>query len=126
MRTVRTSSVLAVAVAGCLTVAACGGGDDATSAATDATTTTTASSSASSTTASSTSVEVNANTASADEIAAGLDRCGVSNASRWAREVTEYRPYDTVDADMTHLRQELAKYNPGQATIDAIVACLRV
>ncbi len=67
---------------------------------------------------------VSANTASADEIAAALEDAGVSNAKRWAEEVVEYRPYPTDDPDLTKLRDNLAKYNPGQETVDKIVSAL--
>lgn len=77
------------------------------------------------TTAPATVEKVNANTANVDEIAAALTAAGVDNADRWAREVEEYRPYDTSDPDLTHLRDELAKYNPGEGVVDAIVSALQ-
>lgn len=67
---------------------------------------------------------VSANTASVDEIAAALEAAGVSNAERWAEEVVEYRPYPADDPDLTKLRDNLAKYNPGEETTDAIVSAL--
>jgi hypothetical protein len=69
--------------------------------------------------------KVSANTASAAELVAALTAAGVSNASRWADEIAEYRPYDASDANLEKLRTELEKYNPGQATIDAIVSVLQ-
>jgi hypothetical protein len=72
----------------------------------------------------STSAKVSANTASEEEIAAALQRAGVSNADRWAEEAVEYRPYPADDPNLTKLRDELAKYNPGQETIDKIVSAL--
>ena len=54
----------------------------------------------------------------------GLDSAGVSNADRWAEEVVEYRPYPSEDANLTKLRDNLAKYNPGQETTDKIVSAL--
>jgi DNA uptake protein ComE-like DNA-binding protein len=69
--------------------------------------------------------KVSANTASESEIAAALQAAGVANAQRWAREVVEYRPYDTGDANLTKLQQNLAKYNPGQDTVNKIVGALR-
>jgi DNA uptake protein ComE-like DNA-binding protein len=69
--------------------------------------------------------KVSANTASETEIAAALQAAGVANAQRWAREVVEYRPYDTGDANLTKLQQNLAKYNPGQDTVNKIVGALR-
>jgi hypothetical protein len=68
--------------------------------------------------------KVNANTASQDEVARVLEADGVPNASRWAREVVEYRPYPTDDPSFGKLRQELAKYNPGPQVTDQIVAAL--
>jgi hypothetical protein len=67
---------------------------------------------------------VSANTASVDEIAAALEGAGVSNAERWAEEVVEYRPYPADDPDLTKLRDNLAKYNPGEETTDTIVSAL--
>src|SRR4051812_25990230 len=58
--------------------------------------------------------KVSANTASEDEIATALKNAGVSNPERWAEEVVEYRPYPTDDPNLTKLRTNLAKYNPGQ------------
>ena len=67
---------------------------------------------------------VSANTASEDEIAAALEAAGVSNPERWAEEVVEYRPYPADDPNLTKLRDNLAKYNPGQETTDLIVSAL--
>jgi hypothetical protein len=67
---------------------------------------------------------VSANTASEEEIAAALESAGVSNPGRWAEEVVEYRPYPTDDSNLTKLRDNLAKYNPGQETTDKIVSAL--
>jgi DNA uptake protein ComE-like DNA-binding protein len=68
--------------------------------------------------------KVSANTASEEEIAAALERAGVSNAEKWAEEVVEYRPYPADDENLTVLRENLAKYNPGQETTDKIVSAL--
>ena len=68
--------------------------------------------------------KVSANTASEDEIAAALGSAGVSNPERWAEEVVEYRPYPPDDPNLTKLRDNLAKYNPGQETTDKIVSAL--
>ncbi len=68
--------------------------------------------------------KVAANTATQAEIAAALDAAGVANASRWAVEVVEYRPYPTNDPTFAKLRQNLVKYNPGPGVVDAIVATL--
>ena len=75
--------------------------------------------------ATSSAQKVSANTASESEIAAALQAAGVANAQRWAREVVEYRPYDTGDANLTKLQQNLAKYNPGQDTVNKIVGALQ-
>lgn len=56
--------------------------------------------------------------------AAALQAVGVSNAARWAGKVVEYRPYPAEDPDLGALRQELAKYNPGEDTVNKIVAVL--
>jgi hypothetical protein len=68
--------------------------------------------------------KVNANTASQDQIEQALGAAGVPNATRWAREVVEYRPYPTDDPSFVKLRQELAKYNPSPDVVDKIVASL--
>jgi hypothetical protein len=68
--------------------------------------------------------KVSANTASEDEISDALEQAGVSRPGRWAEEVVEYRPYPADDANLTKLRDNLAKYNPGQATVDKIVSAL--
>ncbi|MDT7718157.1 MAG: hypothetical protein QOH09_4149 [Pseudonocardiales bacterium] len=66
-----------------------------------------------------------ANSAGEDDIATALKAAGVSSPKRWAAEVVEYRPYSTDDFDLAKLRQNLAKYNPGQQTVDKIVSTLR-
>lgn len=129
-------------VTGLLTLVACSSGNDspavsqgqtATTAtsvspttsnvpATSATTATSAPAAATTTTAGTT--KVNANTATQAQIQAALEANGVSNASRWAGEVVEYRPYPTNDPDLAKLRQNLAKYNPGPGVVDGIVASL--
>ncbi|MFG1705382.1 hypothetical protein ACFLIM_19510 [Nonomuraea sp. M3C6] len=68
--------------------------------------------------------KVSANTASESEITAALEAAGVDNAARWTREVMEYRPYAADDPNLTSLRDNLAKYNPGQQTVDKIVSAL--
>jgi hypothetical protein len=68
--------------------------------------------------------KVSANTASEDEISDALEQLGVSNPGRWAEEVVEYRPYPTDDPNLAKLRDNLAKYNPGQETTDKIVSAL--
>ncbi len=69
--------------------------------------------------------KVSANTASQAEIATALAAAGVPNADRWAREVTEYRPYPTDDATLARLQENLAKYNPDPATLQGILAALK-
>lgn len=119
-------SALTLALVG--PVAACsgdGGGTAATTttaASTGDATTTEASSSAS--TSASGTAKVSANTASVAEIQAALEQAGVSNASRWAREVEEYRPYPADDASLTKLKEELQKYNPGSDTLTKILSVL--
>ncbi|KUI26513.1 hypothetical protein [Mycobacterium sp. GA-2829] len=68
--------------------------------------------------------KVSANTAPVDDITAALDRAGVKNAERWAHEVVEYRPYPPDDPNLQKLRDNLAKYNPGEDTVNKIVAAL--
>jgi hypothetical protein len=68
---------------------------------------------------------VSANDASEAEIAAALAAAGVPNAERWAREVTEYRPYPTDDPTLQTLQDNLAKYNPDPATLAAILSALQ-
>ena len=48
----------------------------------------------------------------------------MSNPGRWAEEVVEYRPYPADDPNLAKLRDNLAKYNPGQETTDKIVSAL--
>ena len=69
--------------------------------------------------------KISANTASEEEITAALAAAGVSNPSRWAEEVVEYRPYPADDPNLGKLRDNLAKYNPGQETVDKIVSALQ-
>jgi hypothetical protein len=123
---------LALAVATMAIVAGCSSGS--TKAATSSAGTSgspssrSASSTASSSSAASTEatekVTVDANTASEAEIAAALTANGVSNGSRWAKEVAEYRPYPTDDPTFAKLKANLAKYKPGQTVLDGIIASL--
>lgn len=108
-----TTKLALAALAACLSLTACGGpSSDQTSAPTTAT-------------GGSTRVgKISANTASESEIAAALKAAGVSNPERWAKEVVEYRPYAADDSNLTSLRQNLAKYNPGEETINKIVSVL--
>lgn len=68
--------------------------------------------------------KVSANTASEAEIASALAAAGVPNADRWAREVTEYRPYLTDDPTLAKLQDNLAKYQPDAATLQGILSAL--
>jgi hypothetical protein len=109
------------AVGFALLLAACGGGsDDGTVA--GAASTTTAADPAPSTTASAGTVD--ANEASVAELTAAFEAAGIPSASRWAREVEEYRPYPTDDPSFAKLRQELAKYNPSDRVVEQILASL--
>jgi len=67
---------------------------------------------------------VSANNASSADLIAALNAAGVPNAARWAREVSEYRPYPDDDPNFTKLRDNLAKYNPGAGVVDKIVGTL--
>ncbi len=68
--------------------------------------------------------KVSANNASNADLIAAFTAAGIPNPSSWAREVQEYRPYDTADANLTKLRQNLVKYNPAAGVEDKIVATL--
>jgi hypothetical protein len=69
--------------------------------------------------------KISANSASQAEIAAALTAAGVPNADRWAREVTEYRPYPADDPTLQVLQDNLAKYNPDPATLAGILSALQ-
>ncbi|KHO27515.1 hypothetical protein QQ44_08690 [Mycolicibacterium setense] len=119
-------AVICAVVAATSGVAGCGG---STSSTTESATTSAGATSATATTSAAqaptaTPSKVSANTASEDEIASALEGAGVSNPERWAEEVVEYRPYPADDPNLTKLRDNLAKYNPGQETVDKIVAAL--
>ncbi|MDH4118447.1 MAG: hypothetical protein OEX04_10920 [Acidimicrobiia bacterium] len=120
-----------VALVGILGLSACVGGDSAASTpgnvgtAGETTAGPATNSTAGTETQSTTPVKVSANVASASDIAAALAAAGVDNAERWADEIVEYRPYSADDADLTKLREELAKYNPGAGVIDLIVSVLQ-
>lgn len=68
--------------------------------------------------------KVSANTASKAELEAALTANGVKNASRWANEIEEYRPYPTDDPSLAQLRKELAKYNPSADQLELIMNSL--
>lgn len=123
-----------LALAAALTVAACSGASPSTAPASaapvassaPAVSTAPAASTAPSGAASTAAPgKVNANTASQAELAAAFAAAGISNADRWAREVTEYRPYP-VDPNWAQLRQELGKYNIDPTVLEQIIALLEV
>ncbi|MEV0197897.1 hypothetical protein [Nonomuraea sp. NPDC050691] len=109
--------LVAAALAAGLASAACSASEPAPAATVSAGTTAGA-------TAGAATGKVSANTADESRIAAALKAAGVDNPERWAEEVVEYRPYAADDADLTSLRQNLAKYNPGEDTVDKIVSAL--
>ena len=80
-------------------------------------------SSAAAATQASGAAKVNANIATESELAAAFGAAGIPNADRWAREVAEYRPYDS-DPTWAKLRQELAKYNIDPTVLEQIIATL--
>ena len=114
-------SLFLVVTAIVLAVVGCGG---STTTSGDTTSPTITSAAPPDATAAPAGAEVSANTASASEIESALSATGVSNAARWAHEVVEYRPYPADDPNLTKLRDNLAKYNPGQETVDKIVSAL--
>lgn len=122
----RVPALAALAVAGVVGLAACSGGSS-TKTASPSTTPTTAAPAAdqgSTATSAAATTKANANTGTAAQITAALDAAGVPNAARWTREVEEYRPYPSNDPNLSKLRQNLAKYNPGEDTVNKIVSAL--
>jgi hypothetical protein len=117
------SGIAALSLVAALGLAACGSGGGTNDS--DATATSSSESTTSATDDAANATEFSVNDASQSEIAAVLAAAGVPNAEQWAREVVEYRPYDMSDPDMSHLRDELAKYNPSDETVDQIVAALQ-
>jgi hypothetical protein len=103
-------------------VAGCGGSTTKSDSSSQATTTQATSSATAS--ADPTSAKVSANTASDKEIESALAAAGVSNPGRWAHEVVEYRPYPMDDPNLQKLRDNLAKYNPGEETLEKIISAL--
>ena len=71
-------------------------------------------------------VKLSANNASRSELAAAFEEAGISNASKWAREAEEYRPYPEDDTDFAKLRGELAKYNPAPGVVDSLIELLEL
>jgi ABC-type glycerol-3-phosphate transport system substrate-binding protein len=124
MNTVRPALTAAAALVLAAAVAACSG------AATNGTTPSLSPAAAASPSAAASgapttaATKVSANTATYDELVAALSAAGVTSAARWATEVMEYRPYDTSDPMLAHLQDELAKYNPDDQTLNAILSVL--
>jgi hypothetical protein len=123
--TTTTPRLLAAAAACALALGLAGCGSGSTPSAPSAATAPTTSPGATGTAPAASAEKVSANTASEDEIAAALANAGVSNPEKWAEEVVEYRPYPADDPNLTTLRENLAKYNPGQETTDKIVSALQ-
>jgi DNA uptake protein ComE-like DNA-binding protein len=119
----RLSWICGVTLMG-LTLAACGGATTSSDSSPSPSAAPTTVSAPPGGTAAPAAEKVSANTASENEIAAALKAAGVSNAERWAHEVVEYRPYPADDPNLAKLRENLAKYNPGQETTDKIVSAL--
>jgi hypothetical protein len=124
MKTTHRLALTCVTVVLTLAMAACGGSTTPTGSAPAAAPTGSTGSSGGTGSSGSSATRVSANTASEEEVAAALESAGVSNAQKWAHEVVEYRPYPADDANLTALRDALAKYNPGQETTDKIVSAL--
>ena len=127
MRPLLFRALLAATVA----LAACGGAANAPAANTLEASPTTAAATATSgptssvaPTASSTATKASANNATAAQLLAAFEASGVPNASRWVREVEEYRPYPTDDPTFAKLKSNLAKYNPSADTLSRILAAL--
>ena len=119
-QTTPLASLLAIAA---IAMAGCGSSTSSTaSASTQTPSTSTATTTTGSTAASG---KVSANTATPDELVAALDAAGVTSADRWAREIMEYRPYDTGDTTLASLRQELSKYNPSADQLAKIMSVLQ-
>ena len=68
--------------------------------------------------------KASANNATAAQLLAAFEAGGVPNASRWVREVEEYRPYPADDPTFAKLKSNLAKYNPSSDTLSRILAAL--
>jgi hypothetical protein len=122
-RTTRTITTTLAAAALTAGLAACGGSDSSGSSA--AAPVSAAPTSATPAGGATTTTKVSANGASADELVAALKAGGVPNADRWAKEIQEYRPYDTSDPTLRALQSNLAKYNPGADTMAKILAVLQ-
>ncbi|MDI1464779.1 hypothetical protein QEZ54_27790 [Catellatospora sp. KI3] len=122
-----TSKVLMlVALATALLASACGATTDVAGASKQAVSgSATAAATPAAAPAASPAVRISANTATEKDIAAALGAVGVANPGRWAEEVVEYRPYDAADVKLDRLRQKLAKYKPGDDTMNKILSALK-
>jgi hypothetical protein len=123
--------MIVMLIAGALALAACRGAANAPAANTQVATPTTAAATATpaptstaAATASATATRASANNATAAQLLAAFEAGGVPNASRWVREVEEYRPYPTDDPTFAKLKSNLAKYNPSADTLGRILAAL--
>jgi hypothetical protein len=112
------------AVVGVALLAACGPSATGTTPSATLTVATTSPAAAQATAAAAAVAKVSANNATNEQLIAAFTAAGIPNPSSWAREVQEYRPYDTGDANITKLRQNLVKYNPAAGVVDKIVATL--
>jgi len=74
---------------------------------------------------SSTVSKVSANTATQEQLVAAFTAAGIPNASKWAHEVEEYRPYPADDPSLAKLKKELQKYNPSPEVLAKILATLQ-
>jgi hypothetical protein len=139
-----TFSLPALAVTAIVALAACGSSGTGTGASAGVTTASTAksaaaqtsatvksaatqstatqSSAAQSTASGAKAATVNANTASMADLTAAFKAAGVPSPDRWAKEVSEYRPY--TDDNWAHLRTQLDKYNIDDATFNQITGAL--
>ncbi len=121
IRSISLTAVAALAVLACSGTGASSAPSDLASAIPSAAASTAASTGASSASA----TRVSANDATHDELVAALTNAGVANADRWAREIEEYRPYDTSDATLQKLQDNLAKYDPSPETLAGILTALQ-
>ena len=123
--------MLIALLAATVALAACGGAANAPAANMTAVSPTTAvatstpvASSAVGPSASPNTTKASANNATAAQLLAAFEAGGVPNASRWVREVEEYRPYPSDDPTFAKLKSNLAKYNPSADTLSRILAAL--
>ena len=123
--------MIVTVIAGTLALAACGGAANAPAANTQPGSPTTAAATAThgatstvAAAASATATKASANNATAAQLLAAFEAGGVPNASRWVREVEEYRPYPADDPSFAKLKSNLAKYNPSADTLSRILAAL--